>query len=175
MGRRGEQVFRIDPATRRVVKTIHVPEADLLAFGDGALWVGQSNLSTVSEIDPQVDQVVKRVRLRSFITSLAVGGGFAWATVVPDDTLWKIDQNGSVDKTIDVGHGPGDVEFFDGAPWLSMNGSVQRVDPRTDAITDHPIATRPGELLAGDGVLYVSTDEDPPTLPPVPAAPAAGG
>jgi serine/threonine-protein kinase len=167
------KVFRVDPATRRVVKTIDVPEADLLAYGDGALWVGQSNISTVSEIDPKLNQVTKTVRLRSFITSLAVGGGFAWATVVPDDTLWKIDQNGSVDKTIDVGHGPGDVEYFDGAPWLSMNGSVQRVDPRTDAIEDHPVAGRPGELLAGDGVLYVSTDEDPPKLPPLPAAKVA--
>jgi ABC-type oligopeptide transport system substrate-binding subunit/class 3 adenylate cyclase/predicted Ser/Thr protein kinase len=163
------KVFRVDPASRRVIKAIDVPQADLVAFGDGKLWVGQSNLSSISQLDPAIDEVVKTVKLRNWVGSIAVGGGYVWATVVPDDTLWKIDQSGSVDKTLNVAHGPGDVAFFDGAAWLTAIGTIQRVDPDTDAITDHRVADRAAIIAPGRDELYVSVDESPPKLRPLPA------
>ena len=163
------KVFRIDPQRLRVVKAIDVPQADLLAYGDGALWVGQSNVSSISEIDPATNQVVKPVTLRGFVSSVAVGGGFVWATVLPDDTLWKIDENGTVVKTLDVGHPPGPLTYFDGAAWVGANGVIQRVDANSDEITSFDVVDRPEELAPGDGVLYVSTGESPPRVQPLPA------
>ena len=163
------KVFRIDPNSLRVVRTIDVPQADLLAFGDGSLWVGQSNLSSVSEIDPAVNQVVKTVKLGDFVHSIAVGGGFVWASVVPDDTLWKIDENGTVEKTLDVGHEPFHVIYFDGAAWVGSTGLIQRVDANSDEITGYPVADRPGDLAFGDGALYVIDGREPAQ-----AEPAAG-
>jgi ABC-type transport system substrate-binding protein len=163
------KVFRVDPKKNRVVHVIDVPQADLLAFGDGALWVGQSNISSISEIDPAVNQVVKTVKLRGFIHSVVVGGGFVWATVLPDDTLWKIDENGTVVKTLDVGHAPNRATYFDGAVWVASNGLLQRVDPNSDQITDYPVADRTETLVPGDGVLYVSTGQSPPKVAPLPA------
>jgi ABC-type transport system substrate-binding protein/class 3 adenylate cyclase/tRNA A-37 threonylcarbamoyl transferase component Bud32 len=166
-------VFRIDPKKLRVVRSIEAPQADLLAFGDGSLWVGSSNISSISEIDPAVNQVVKTIKLRDFVTSLAVGGGFVWATVTPDDTLWKIDENGTVEKTLDVAHAAGDVTYFDGAVWVAGTGSLQRVDPGSDGITAYPVADRIAVLAPGDGVLYVSTLRSPPPLTSLPAAKVA--
>jgi ABC-type oligopeptide transport system substrate-binding subunit/class 3 adenylate cyclase/tRNA A-37 threonylcarbamoyl transferase component Bud32 len=163
------KVFRIDPNSLRVVKAIDVPQADLLAFGDGALWVGQSNVSSISEIDPGTNQVVKTVKLRGFVHSVAVGGGFVWATVLPDDTLWKIDENGTVEKTLDVGHAPNIATYFDGAVWVGSDGLLQHVDPDSDLITDYPVADRTEDLAPGDGVLYVSTGQSPPKVAPLPA------
>src|SRR5205823_2412325 len=133
------KVFRVDPKTLKVAATIDVPQADLLAFGDGQLWVGQSNMSKISEIDPAINRVVKTVKLRDWVAGLAVGGGFVWATVIPDDTLWKIDENGTVDKTLDIGHEPGGLTYFDGAVWVGSNGLLQRVDPGSDLITKYPV------------------------------------
>jgi len=163
------KVFRIDPKKLKVVQSIDVPQADLLAFGDGSLWVGQSNNSSISEIDPSVNQVVKPVKLRNFVSSVTVGGGFVWATVTPDDTLWKIDENGTVVKTLEVGHGAGAVTFFDGAVWVGSIGLLQRIDPNSDQITAYPIVDRPAELASGNGLLYVSTDQSPPKLKALPA------
>jgi streptogramin lyase len=142
------KVFRIDPSSLRVVKTIKVPQADLLAFGDGALWVGQSNLSSISEVDPAVNQVVKTVTLRDWVSSVAVGGGFVWVTVNPDDTLWKIDENGTVEKTLDLAHGVGDVTYFDGGAWVGSIGTIQRVDADSDEITTFPVVDRPAEIAS---------------------------
>jgi ABC-type transport system substrate-binding protein/class 3 adenylate cyclase/streptogramin lyase len=163
------KVFRIDPETSRVVKSIDVPAADLLAFGEGALWVGRSNLSSISKIDPALNRVVATVHLRNWVNTVAVGGGYVWATVTPDDTLWRIDPQGSVDKTLDMGHGVGAVTYFDGATWVSANGLLQRVDPTTDEITSYPVVDRTDSLLGGAGTLFVSAADSPPTLPPLPA------
>jgi ABC-type oligopeptide transport system substrate-binding subunit/streptogramin lyase len=163
------KVFRVDPKALRVVKVIDVPWADLVAFGNGSLWVGSSVSSTVSEIDPAINQVVKTVKLRNWVGSIAVGGGFVWATVTPDDTVWKIDEeNGTVVKTIDVGHGGGDVAYFDGAVWVTSIGALQRIDPGSDQITAYHIGDRLATLAAGRDVMYVTTDESPPKLSALP-------
>ncbi len=163
------KVFRIDPKARRVVKAIGVPQADIPAFGDGSLWVASSNTSSIRQIDPRLNQVVRTVRLRNWISSIAVGGGFVWATVDPDDTLWKIDRNGTIVKTLDVGHGSHSVTWFDGAAWLAANGRLQRVDPNSDAIKSFDIVDRPEALAPAGNALYVSTGESPPRLEPLPA------
>jgi ABC-type transport system substrate-binding protein/class 3 adenylate cyclase/predicted Ser/Thr protein kinase len=163
------KVFRVDPTRRKVVASIDVPQADLLAFGDGALWVGQSNNSSISKIDPAVNEVVQTVKLRNWVGDVAVGGGFVWATVSPDDTLWKFDANGTFDRTLDVGHGAGAVRYFDGAVWVSSIGRLQRIDPDSNQITDFEVVDRTVSLAPGDGVLYVSTGDSPPKLEPLPA------
>lgn len=162
-------VFRVDPNRREVVAKIDVPQADLLAFGDGQLWVGQSNLSSISEIDPAINRVVQTVKLRDWVSEVLVAGGFVWATVIPDDTVWKIDENGTVDKTLDVGHQPGPLEYFDGAVWVASTGVLQRIDPGSNEITGYPVADRTVALAKGRGVLYVGTGESPPKLKTLPA------
>ena len=116
-----------------------------------------------------IDQVVQTIKLRDWINGLAVGGGFLWATVIPDDTLWKIDENGNVDRTFAIGHEPGSVVYFDDAVWVASDGKLSRIDPKTDTVTDYPLVDRPLGLTAGDGALYVTTGESPPKLAPLPA------
>ena len=100
------KVFRIDPSSLRVVKQITLSSADLLAFGDGNLWVGRSNESNISEIDPKINKVVRTMKLRDCIGSVTIGNGSVWASVVPDDTVWQFDENGGFERTYDVGHFP---------------------------------------------------------------------
>ena len=164
-----DSVFRIDPESLRVVKTIPVPEADLVTFGDGAVWVGQSNASSVSKIDPKTNEVVRTVRLRDWIGGLAVGDGFVWVGVVPSDTVWKLDANGSVLKTIDVGHNSAGMSLSHGALWVGSEGKIQRIDAESDAITSFDVVDHPADMLARDGEVYVLTGENPPPLKSLPA------
>jgi serine/threonine-protein kinase len=163
------KVFRIDPKTLRVVQTIGVIAADQLVFGDGKLWVVSDNTSTISEIDPGINQVLKTIKLSDWINSIAIAGGFVWATVIPDDQLWKIDENGTIDRTFAIGHEPGPVASFDGAVWVGSVGKLSRVDPNSDRVTTFPVVDRPATLEPGAGILYVNTDQSPPKLAPVPA------
>jgi ABC-type transport system substrate-binding protein/class 3 adenylate cyclase/streptogramin lyase len=160
------RVFRVDPKSLRVVKTIEVEQADLLTFGDGALWVGQSNASSVSKIDPATNQVVRTVRLRGWIDGVVAGSGFVWVGQSPDGTLWKLDQSGNVIRTFDI---DGPMLYSDGAVWVASNGVLQRVDAQSDEITSFPIVDRPNGLAAANGKLFVATGESPPKLSSLPA------
>jgi ABC-type transport system substrate-binding protein/class 3 adenylate cyclase/tRNA A-37 threonylcarbamoyl transferase component Bud32 len=163
------KVFRVDPRKRRVIKTIDAPQADLPAFGDGSLWVASSNTHQIREIAPRLNQVIRTVTLRNWISSIAVGGGYVWATVLPDDTLWKIDRNGTIVKTLDIGHDSGDVAWFHGAAWVGAIGKLQRVDPGSDAVQSFDVVDRPEALRPVGNVLSISTGQNPPRLEPLPA------
>lgn len=164
------KVIRINPNTLRVVKEIKLPYADLLAFGDGNLWVGQSNISTISEINPKINQVVRTKKLRDWVSSVTVGGGSVWASIDPDDTVWQFDdRNGTFQRTYNVGHFPGTVAWFGGGLWVAAEGGLTRIDGATNETTDFPIAANAVSLEPGNGALYVTTAASPPKLPPVPA------
>ena len=162
------KVFRVDPGTLHIQKVIPVNQADLLAYGDGALWVGQSNASSISKIDPKTNQVVQTVKLHNFVGDIEVGGGFVWVGLTPDDAVWKIDTNGTVLKTIDIGHGSSGFTYRDGALWVGSIGVLQRIDAASDEVKSFDIVDRPVDVLAGDGELYVTTLENPPALKPLP-------
>jgi serine/threonine-protein kinase len=164
------QVIRVDPKRLRVITSIPVSSADLLAFGDGNLWVGRSNESSISEIDPRVNKVVRTLKLRDWVGSVTVGGGSVWASVTPDDTVWQFDDgNGSFQRTYDVGHGAGSLAWFEGGLWAGAQGGLARIDGATNELSTYPIVVNPVTLEPGNGVLYVTTDRSPPKLSPVPA------
>jgi peptide/nickel transport system substrate-binding protein len=133
--------------------------------------VTSSGLGTIKKINPAIDQVVKTIKLHDWIADVAVGGGFVWALITPDDTLWKVDLNGNVLKTFDIGHEPGGPAYFGGYLWVPLppEGRIARVDPSSDEKTYFPVAGRPQNAAAGDGVLLVSTTKGPPALRPLPA------
>ena len=98
-------VERLDPRTGRVEQTIRIPEggAQGLAFGDGALWVAGPNLGYLSKIDPATNRITATEQsLHSWLCCVAAGGGYAWAAINPDHTIWKIDQEGRVLASIEA-------------------------------------------------------------------------
>jgi YVTN family beta-propeller protein len=81
-------LYRIDPRTERVVATIPLPghRAGALAAGPGAVWVvainRQATSSSLVEVDPSRDAVVRRVRVgaaqRRWVTGLTLARGDLW-------------------------------------------------------------------------------------------------
>src|SRR5215213_3272409 len=86
------RVFRIDPVGERIQRVFDVPDAGVLAFGGGALWVGSSELGKLTKIDPRSNAIVASVRVGPSICCLAAGGGYVWAA--NDSGVWKISSDG---------------------------------------------------------------------------------
>ena len=164
------QVFKVNPETGKTQDTIPLPGGIQIDCGNDAVWVTSASLGTIKEINPAVDEVVKTIKLHDWLGDVAIGGGFVWGLITPDDTLWKIDTNGNVLKTFDIGHGPGGPAYFDGYLWVPLppEGRIARIDPSSDEVTYFPVAQRPMAAFGGDGVLFVSTARGPAPLKPLP-------
>jgi serine/threonine-protein kinase len=164
------ELFRVDPKTGKVQKQIPLQGGTEIDYTPGAVWVTSGGYGTIKEINPRINQVVKTIKLHDWLGGVAVGGGFVWGTITPDDTLWKIDTNGNVLKTFDIGHGASAPVYFDGYLWVPIGseGRIARVDPSSDEVAYFPVGERPVTATAGDGVLLVSGEKGPPALKALP-------
>lgn len=142
------RITRIDPASGWVESTISMPDASVIAFGDGAIWVAASDLGTLTKIDPRTGTVVATARIGPWICCLAVGGGYVWAA--NNTGIWKLASDGRVLDATSAPSQIANIYFGDGALWAAADvaGTVLRIDPRTDTTTRSLI----GHLLTGIGV-----------------------
>jgi streptogramin lyase len=123
-------VSRIDPETNEVVLAIPVDNLpEYLATGEGGVWV-TSNDGTVKLIEPSSDQLLDppaRVA-DGGQTSLAVGGGFVWATAITGSdvigSVSRIDPETSevTGDPIVVGKNPLGLAFGEDALWVANAG-----------------------------------------------------
>jgi YVTN family beta-propeller protein len=76
-----QELVRIDPETRRVVRRIPVGEGPLaVAVGGGAVWVTNRDDKTISRIDPATNAVVRTIRLAAAPYGIRVAHGRVWVT-----------------------------------------------------------------------------------------------
>ena len=81
---RDATVWRIDPATNRVVATITVgegPSGVAVAPGGTSVWVSNALSGTLSKIDPTVGKVVKSVPVGDQPQGVAVSADAAYVAV----------------------------------------------------------------------------------------------
>lgn len=78
---RGDQVWRIDPRTARIVDAIKVgTNPSGVAIGGGSVWVASGD-GTVARIDPKTDKVVATIEVGSTPNGLAIGNRRVWVSV----------------------------------------------------------------------------------------------
>lgn len=148
------RVVRLDPETGRVERTFSVPNAQVLAFGDGALWVASSDLGRLTKIDARTDTVAASSRIGPWICCLSVGGGYVWAA--NDSGLWKVSASGDPVARISLPNEAGFVAYAAGAAWVTVPGFVIRVDGQTDATTRFHVGHLPSGI-GGEGRLIATS------------------
>jgi YVTN family beta-propeller protein len=161
-------VSRIDPSSLTVVRTIGIgaPVIDLDA-GPDALWSANGSDGTLSRIDPSRDAVVHTLDLRGPNELLA---NPTHAVAVSTDALWvatgsrtllRIDpETGETTATIDVGHTPVCVTFYEGAVWVAtLAQRVLRVEPRTNVVSAEAAIGFPLAAAAGEGRVWTADNQ----------------
>ncbi|MGZ4388649.1 MAG: ABC transporter substrate-binding protein, partial [Gaiellaceae bacterium] len=137
------------------------------AFGEGALWVSNSNAGTVSRVDPVTQTVNQTIPVGESPSSIAAGGGGVWVANHDDNTVsWINPQSNTVVKKIPVGSGPTAVTYGFGSVWVTNadDRSVSRIDPASgDVVKVIPTNAVGRGIAAGGGFVWV-TDESTRTL-----------
>ena len=126
---------------------------------DGAVWAVSGDDGRVAKIDPATGDVVARNRIHGYAADLAVGGGFAWLAVVPDDVIFKLSADDlAVAGTTPARPGPDVLSWDSGQLWAStgvgrsllrLGGDGGSTQLRMDAI--------PAGVAASGGLLWTAT------------------
>ncbi|MGZ4188145.1 MAG: protein kinase domain-containing protein [Solirubrobacteraceae bacterium] len=176
-----DTVSRIDPRTRRLVKTFRTGgRPSDLAAGAGALWVGNGSGNfvystvSVSRVDPDSTEVTRTVKLPHHAENsqppsvgfpqLAVGAGAVWA-INPAPSVSRIDpRSGRITATIDSRVPPSTIAAGPEGVWfLSWQAdSVMRIDPRTNRVAQTiPIGSDfLSGIAVGAGAVWVTSPEE---------------
>jgi ABC-type branched-subunit amino acid transport system substrate-binding protein/outer membrane protein assembly factor BamB len=167
-------VARIDPDTKRVMRTFRMRETPLdIAAGLGALWAGTGE--KLSRIDPETGAIRRTVKLpdegyqgdlgflNGGFPQIAVGAGAVWA-INPDRTVSRIDpETGRREATIDVdaatiSAGEEGVWFIDADDPVA----VTPIDPRNNHVgrSFRVGAQNLSAVAVGGGYVWASAEGD---------------
>lgn len=159
-------IYRVDPATAKIVATIAVPGVDLeqshIATGAGAVWAtGRDHgRDGVYRIDPRRNRIASFISLPPTPVGIAVAYGQVWVDEprAGPAVVFRIDPrtNRVSGPPIQVGIGGGWLVAGFGAMWHTDgdgDGSVSRINPATGAVT-RTLTNVPDVTAAGAGSLW---------------------
>jgi DNA-binding SARP family transcriptional activator/outer membrane protein assembly factor BamB len=155
----GAFVERIDLETGRPARRFPIlgGDADNLAFGNGALWIGSTPSGEVRRIDPSTNTLRKVAQLEGEICCVAAGEGFVWVATRPDGLVWKLDARGTPLRSFELPAAAKGLAYGGGALWAAVGdaGTVVRIDgtrnvTRTYRVGHHvhDVAVRGGRVAA---------------------------
>jgi YVTN family beta-propeller protein len=177
-------VSRIDPASNRVVATVHVDgRPTRVVEDDNAVWVSTTLLPTesftsqvgVDRIDPESNTVQTLIPVAgTFRNELCAGAGAIW-TATDTGVASRIDPvTNKVVAEIRLEKPAAGIAFGDGSVWvatLEYPGTVIRVDPTTNAVAASVPAGGVREfgfgnagVDVGDGKVWVTNNVDDSVL-----------
>jgi DNA-binding SARP family transcriptional activator len=131
----------IDVDDGRVVDGVQVgTRPGPIAYGGGALWVGNLDDRSLSRVDTSTREVIKYVPLPATPDAIAFGAGAVWVVNNRLGTVYRVDpgiEGGRVTTAIPVGDRsifPGvGVDVDGGSVWAAFGqGVLGRVDPEPD-------------------------------------------
>jgi DNA-binding SARP family transcriptional activator/ABC-type branched-subunit amino acid transport system substrate-binding protein len=158
-------VSRIDPASNKMVQTVHDVNVSAIASGPEGTWAIEQNTSTGSVVQLTADRGAVRhvripaVQLATSLSSIAVGAGAVWVTDPQSGLLWRIDPGPVPVEPIPLAPGASDVAYGADAVWVAngLTGTVSRIDPRTTQVTQTvSVGNTPGRLTASNSGVWVA-------------------
>ena len=159
-------IYRVDPATAKIVTTITIPGIGLkqshIATGAGAVWATGRDRGRfgVYRIDPRRNRVTSFIRLPPTPVVVTVAYGRVWVDEPRAGPAVVLRINPRTNRVsgppIEVGTGGGWMVAGFGALWVTngdSNGSVSRINPATGIVT-RTLGNIPDVTAAGAGSLW---------------------
>jgi DNA-binding beta-propeller fold protein YncE/pimeloyl-ACP methyl ester carboxylesterase len=164
-----EELYRVDPATNRVVATLPIPDhVEGVRAVDGSLWLSRYDPNEVVQLDPSTGALVNRITFDSQ-PNLATDGRRLWVIAERDgqSQIVEIDPDTAAELArFHIDAPPGFTTFDAGSLWVSSFGttSVSRFDlaaGRVTAVVD--VGGEPRSVVAAGGSIWVAVNTAAPT------------
>jgi hypothetical protein len=173
---RGAEVARVEPSSGRVLKRIPISDpATWVVFANGAVWVASGGTGLVTKIDPVENDTTATQKLHGWISDLAVGGGFVWVSVVPEDVVFKLSEDDAsvTARGLPSGPGPERISFGRGVLWVANTKAktLSLLDPESGTRSELALGAAPISVQYQDGIVWTGAVPAPRPLPPLPRDP----
>ena len=148
-----------------------------LAVAAGVVWVvtaGTPGTPKLFKVDATTRRVIGRTTLPSSVipSAVAVGDGAVWVADLSGDAVLRIERplgrharatNAGaleVTKRIRVGRAPKDIVVGLDSVWVAnyLDGTISRIDPRTNRVDTFNVGPFPEHLAVGEGSVWVALD-----------------
>jgi streptogramin lyase len=134
-----------------------------VAVGEGAAWVPDCGLGVIYKIDPNSNQIVRKIEADLFSQegSIGVGYGAVWAITTEDGerTLTRFNaRTGEVQAKILLPSGSSDIAVAYGSVWVTgiAKGELYRVSPKDNVVTSTlSLEPTPRFVVPADGSLWI--------------------
>jgi YVTN family beta-propeller protein len=135
---------------------------DVLAAGDGNIWVANLTDETLTRINSSTGTVIgSPVPVGNSPEAIAAGAGSVWVANVLDKTVTRINEtSGAILDTIHVGSQPGGVAVGAGNVWVThpLGRTISRISASSGALNRVPIhVDNPGAVAFSQGSLWVAS------------------
>ena len=161
------ELWRIDPASGRVVTKIGLGPNSLAPFSSGRyLWIITMNRFTgdLTRIDTSSNDVMD-VPVGAQPWGLAVGAGSLWVGHQSDREVWRLDpETGEPTAKVPISDAARGVGFGSGLVWVTTETALISIDPATNEVsrTIELMERTPDEGPIGvvyvDGSVWVSVE-----------------
>jgi YVTN family beta-propeller protein len=155
------ELLRIDPTTNAIVATTPLDVMpQLMAYGEGAVWITSHASNVLLRIDADTNQVVASIPLDAPL-SLAAGDGAVWVVTGLDQlTLTRVDP--ASNTIVDTYHLDTNALWFavgGGSIWMGsfQTNEVLRIDEATHAILARVQVIQPGSITYGLESVWVNS------------------
>ena len=148
-------VYRIDPATNKVIATIVVGDhAFGIAVGGGSVWVtAPGEVGELIRLDAVTNEVVgDPIEVGPGPVPVVFDSGYAWVSNTSPPSLVRVDPDTGGVETVGSG---GRLLIADGSLWAAAGDEVIRIDPESGQALAHIPLPRAGILAASDDAIWV--------------------
>ncbi len=136
-----------------------------IAFGNGSLWVVNTENSDVSRFSRPAYVTAVVISVGQHPRGVAVGDGAVWVTDTSDDDVSRIDPSTKLHQDPShVGRAPVGIAYGAGAVWVanSGDGTVSRIDPATSkVVATIRVGNTPSGIAVDAGTVWVTVQAPP--------------
>ncbi|MET1012637.1 MAG: hypothetical protein ABWY83_09695 [Actinomycetota bacterium] len=134
------RLVRFDPRTGRSRAVRLSGSGDVIAFGYGSVWIGDTVAATVTRYDPETLRPESPIEVPQGVDNIVIGDR-VWVLSLSADVLTPIDPGSGVPGTsVPVGEDPTGLTTGGGAVWVGdVDGVIRSIDENTRQVTETPL------------------------------------